>query len=183
MPVAHQGHKVLPCHVKNDLRNTGAVAWGLNSSENPDTGEHTSPPATPLVPPPKKVISKPVFPKLEVLVMAHNGLTSLGDLHLHAMQNLQTIILNCNNLTHLQGLENLPTVRAIVLDHNRIRDIPFNSLSGCKSLKYLHLEHNRITSLPRLPHLTNLTSFYLAYNKIQVKNTGLNHMIDVITIL
>jgi Leucine-rich repeat (LRR) protein len=83
------------------------------------------------------------------------------------MQNLQTVILNCNNLTTLQGLENLPSLRAIVLDHNRIRDVPFNCLAGCKSLKYLHLEHNRIANLPRLPHLTNLTALYLAYNKIQ----------------
>ncbi|CAG7734796.1 unnamed protein product [Allacma fusca] len=169
LPIAYPGTKILPAHVKNDIRNTGATAWGFNVMEAPvpEKSEYSSPPNTPVVSNQRKTLSKPVFPKLEILIMAHNGLTSLGDLHLHAMQNLQTVVLNCNNLTTLQGLENLPSLRAIVLDHNRIRDVPFNCLAGCKSLKYLHLEHNRIANLPRLPHLTNLTALYLAYNKIQ----------------
>jgi len=87
------------------------------------------------------------------------------------MPSLQTLVLNCNELTGLQGIENIPALQAIVLDNNNIRDIPFNSLTGCKSLRYLHLEHNRIAAIPRLPHLTNLVALYLAHNRIQVSGS------------
>lgn len=93
----------------------------------------------------------------------------MADLHFHSMPFLETIMLSCNNLNSLKGLENVPTLKALVLDNNHIRDVPPSSFTGCKSLKYLHLEHNRLTSLPRFPHLNNLTGLYLGYNKIQVK--------------
>lgn len=77
-------------------------------------------------------------------------------------------MLNCNQITTFKGLDKLTSVQAIVLDHNQIKDVPFNTFVGCRSLKYLHLEHNRIACLPRLPHLNNLAALHLGYNRIQV---------------
>jgi len=76
-------------------------------------------------------------------------------------------MLNCNQITSFKGLDKLTSVQAIVLDHNQIKDVPFDTLVGCKGLKYLHLEHNRIACLPRLPHLNNLAALHLGYNRIQ----------------
>jgi len=145
---------------------------------------------------------KPLFPKLEVLVLSHNGkwvqkpnlrwsvnshltlivpcvvdLASVNDLHIHAMPKLQTILCNCNNITSLNGFDDSSTIKAIVLDKNKIRDVPFNCLVGCKSLRYLHLEHNRLTSLPRIPHLQNLAALHIGYNKILVTSDISLHFI------
>ncbi|ODN02700.1 Leucine-rich repeat-containing protein 9, partial [Orchesella cincta] len=129
-------------------------------------GDKESPPYSPRgsgskVDPPK------IFPRLEVLILSHNSLSGVNDLHLHCLPRLQTLMLNCNQITSFKGLDKLTSVQAIVLDHNQIKDIPFNSFAGCKSLKYLHMEHNRIACLPRLPHLNNLAALHLGYNRIQ----------------
>lgn len=101
-------------------------------------------------------------------------LSGLNDLHLHCLPRLQTLMLNCNQITSFKGLDKLTSVQAIVLDHNQIKDIPFNTFVGCKCLKYLHLDHNKIACLPRLPHLNNLAALHLGYNRIQVNTEGMN---------
>jgi Leucine-rich repeat (LRR) protein len=115
------------------------------------------------------VTSKMPLPNLEVLVLSHNGLSSVEDLHLHALPSLRTVILNCNKIKGFEGLDDLSTLRALVLDNNHITQIPFSCMMGCNSLKSLHLEHNRISALPRLPNLRFLSALHIGYNRIQVR--------------
>lgn len=97
------------------------------------------------------------------------GLASVEDLHLHALPTLRTVLLNCNKIKGFDGLDNLTTIRAIVLDNNHITHVPFTCMSECNSLKYLHLEHNRMSTLPRFPNLRGLSALHVGYNRIQVQ--------------
>ncbi|XP_035703080.1 leucine-rich repeat-containing protein 9-like [Folsomia candida] len=127
-------------------------------------------------------IQKTLFPNLEVLVLSHNAISSIENLHLHALPTLRTVILNCNKIKGFEGLDSLSTLKALVLDNNHITHIPFSSMKGCNSLKNLHLEHNRISVLPRLSNLHNLSALHIGYNRIQVRES-INNIENVFIII
>lgn len=110
------------------------------------------------------------------------AISSIENLHLHALPTLRTVILNCNKIKGFEGLDSLSTLKALVLDNNHITHIPFSSMKGCNSLKNLHLEHNRISVLPRLSNLHNLSALHIGYNRIQVRES-INNIENVFIII
>ncbi len=63
----------------------------------------------------------PLFPSLEVLQLAGNGLANMAALMLAALPNLRELGLGGNELSRLDGLEGLTALQELVLDQNKLR--------------------------------------------------------------
>ncbi|XP_031746458.1 leucine-rich repeat-containing protein 9 isoform X3 [Xenopus tropicalis] len=109
----------------------------------------------------------PVMQSLEVLHLGYNGINSLPMLQLGRLRNLKSLYLQGNEISHVEGLENLQFLRELVLDHNRIKAIAETSFAKLNSLVSLNLEENRLRDLNNLPPLLKLRKLLIGSNKIQ----------------
>ncbi|OON22757.1 leucine Rich repeat-containing domain protein [Opisthorchis viverrini] len=107
-----------------------------------------------------------IFPKLKVLHLAKNHISTLLPLHFHRMPAIRSLFLQYNEISSFSGLESLPVLRDLVLDGNKIKEIPEISLQFRWSLQELHLESNRLRELYNLKSLENLKRVYLSGNKL-----------------
>lgn len=73
-----------------------------------------------------------------------------------------------NEINQIEGLDGLPLLQELVLDHNRVKLINENSFTKQSSLLALHLEENRLRELNNLQSLVKLQKLFLGLNKIQV---------------
>lgn len=73
-----------------------------------------------------------------------------------------------NEISKVEGLENLRDLLELVLDRNKIKSINDTSFASQRKLQELHIEENRLRSLANLHHLENLLRLYVAMNRIQV---------------
>ncbi|TGZ73108.1 hypothetical protein CRM22_001710 [Opisthorchis felineus] len=107
-----------------------------------------------------------IFPKLKILHLAKNHISTLLPLHFHRMPAIRSLFLQYNEISSFSGLESLPQLRELVLDGNKIKDIPELSFQFRWSLQELHMESNRLRELYNLKSLENLKRVYLSGNKL-----------------
>ncbi|EGD75326.1 hypothetical protein PTSG_06976 [Salpingoeca rosetta] len=107
----------------------------------------------------------PVFPSLEVLMLANNGIHKLEPLQLHRMPKLHTLFLQSNDISSTVGISNLAALNALILDHNRIKTIAKDTLSTCPKLRDLHMNANRLLEVDNLSGNPHLQRVYLQSNR------------------
>ncbi|XP_076778147.1 leucine-rich repeat-containing protein 9 isoform X2 [Arvicanthis niloticus] len=109
----------------------------------------------------------PIMQSLEVLHLGYNGICNLVQLQLNRLRNLKFLFLQGNEISQVEGLDNLIVLQELVVDHNRIRAFNDTAFAKPSSLLTLHLEENRLRELSKLQSLVKLEKLYLGYNKIQ----------------
>ncbi|XP_053331520.1 leucine-rich repeat-containing protein 9 [Spea bombifrons] len=109
----------------------------------------------------------PVMPSLEVLHLGYNGISGLPQLQLSRLPNLKSLHLPGNDISQVEGLEGLRSLRELALDHNRIKLIGENSFAETNSLLCLNLEENRLRDLGNLSPLNKLQKLFVGFNKLQ----------------
>ena len=75
-----------------------------------------------------------------------------------------------NEISKVEGLENLHELLELVLDRNKIKQIGEFSFMSQLQLQELHIEENRLRSLANLQCLESLKRLYAGNNRIQVIN-------------
>ncbi|XP_034354899.1 leucine-rich repeat, immunoglobulin-like domain and transmembrane domain-containing protein 2 isoform X1 [Arvicanthis niloticus] len=92
------------------------------------------------------------------------------------MSTLEYLWLNFNNVTviHLGALEDLPELRELRLEGNKLRSVPWTAFRATPLLRVLDLKHNRIDALPELAlqFLANLTYLDISSNRLTVVSKG-----------
>lgn len=81
---------------------------------------------------------------------------------------IMTCVSPGNEISQIEGLDNLAVLQELVVDHNRIRAFNDSAFAKPSSLLALHLEENRLRELSKLQPLVKLEKLFLGYNKIQV---------------
>ncbi|KAM6202627.1 leucine-rich repeat-containing protein 9 [Rhynchocyon petersi] len=109
----------------------------------------------------------PIMQSLEVLHLGYNGICNLIQLQLNRLRNLKFLFLQGNEISQVEGLDNLLVLQELVVDHNRIRAFNESAFAKPSSLLALHLEENRLRELSKLQPLLKLEKLFLGYNKIQ----------------
>ncbi|XP_075804213.1 leucine-rich repeat-containing protein 9 isoform X1 [Microtus pennsylvanicus] len=109
----------------------------------------------------------PIMQSLEVLHLGYNGICNLVQLQLNRLRNLKFLFLQGNEISQVEGLDNLMVLQELVVDHNRIRAFNDSAFAKPSSLLTLHLEENRLRELGKLQSLVKLEKLFLGYNKIQ----------------
>uniref|UniRef100_A0A8C0WUI6 U2A'/phosphoprotein 32 family A C-terminal domain-containing protein n=1 Tax=Castor canadensis TaxID=51338 RepID=A0A8C0WUI6_CASCN len=109
----------------------------------------------------------PIMQSLEVLHLGYNGISNLIQLQLNRLRNLRFLFLQGNEISQVEGLDNLVVLQELVVDHNRIRAFHDSAFAKPSSLLALHLEENRLRDLSKLQSLIKLEKLFLGYNKIQ----------------
>ncbi|GAB5572907.1 leucine-rich repeat-containing protein 9 isoform X1 [Prionailurus iriomotensis] len=109
----------------------------------------------------------PIMHSLEVLHLGYNGICNLIQLQLNRLRNLKFLFLQGNEISQIEGLDNLVVLQELVVDHNRIRAFNDSAFAKPSSLLALHLEENRLRELSKLQSLVKLEKLFLGYNKIQ----------------
>lgn len=108
-----------------------------------------------------------VLPALQILQLGANGFSTIASLQLGALSNLRSLFLQGNDITRIDGLSGLTSLRELVLDNNRIRYIDSESLVGLPALRELRLEDNGLRSLCGLqPVAASLASLHVSGNRI-----------------
>jgi hypothetical protein len=98
------------------------------------------------------------FPRVTVLNLAGNRLTTID---VEALARLEVLILGINELERVSGLSGLERLRMLWLGHNRLEAI---DLSGLRALEDLRLDRNRLTRLTGAADLVRLETLYLGGN-------------------
>ncbi|XP_075387944.1 leucine-rich repeat-containing protein 9 [Tenrec ecaudatus] len=109
----------------------------------------------------------PMMHSLEVLHLGYNGICNLIQLQLNRLRNLKFLFLQGNEISQVEGLDNLAVLQELIVDHNRIRTFNDSAFAKPSSLLALHLEENRLRELSKLQPLLKLEKLFLGYNKVQ----------------
>ena len=108
-----------------------------------------------------------ILPKLEVLHLGYNSISDIASLQLDRVPSIRSLFLQGNEITEIDGLHALTSLRDLVLDRNKIKSVGPNSFIRNDMLVELHLEENRLRELSHLHVLHNLQRLYLANNRLQ----------------
>lgn len=103
--------------------------------------------------------------ELKELILEHNKLSELHDLHL--LHNLRVLSINCNAIDQLPSTMTLPPLTQLFMADNNLKNIPA-CVTNCVSLTLLSLNENRLTTLPNaIGNLTNLEDLFLSVNDLR----------------
>lgn len=106
------------------------------------------------------------LPMLESLSLEANHITDLTALALQASQ-LKFLNLKANELQYLDhGLQNLPLLRELILDNNKLRGFSPACFTGCRQLIDISAEDNSIRTTEGLQRLPRLERITLGANRI-----------------
>lgn len=103
-----------------------------------------------------------LFPYVTVLRLQHIGLATMADIK--PLIHLEELCLSQNDITVIEGLENMSKLRKLYLNGNQI-----SSMEGIPVLKHLRelwLSQNEITVISHLENVRKLRSLCLACNPI-----------------
>uniref|UniRef100_A0A7S4J9U1 U2A'/phosphoprotein 32 family A C-terminal domain-containing protein n=1 Tax=Guillardia theta TaxID=55529 RepID=A0A7S4J9U1_GUITH len=106
------------------------------------------------------------FSSLEVLQLGFNEIHSLASLRLLPLSNLKVLFVQGNDISRIDGLENLTQVRELVLDKNKIRHVEYGAFSPLKNLRELYIEENGLKSLSNFLPLPKLQVLHVGSNRI-----------------
>lgn len=98
------------------------------------------------------------FTNLEVLVVTHHQIQTIGELH--SLKKLKSLFLYNNRIQHLEGIEELTALEQLFVQWNRIESIkPIQKLTN---LKEFYLHDNALSSFEGLTeaHGEKLETFY-----------------------
>lgn len=99
------------------------------------------------------------------LNLSNSGITDINDIiGLETLKNLQTLLLQGNQIMEIKGLENLTNLQTLSLSGNQITEI--KGFENLTNLQTLYLQGNQITEIRGLENLTNLQRLYLQGNLI-----------------
>ncbi len=87
------------------------------------------------------------FGQLEVLHLSNNRITDIAAIGLHLLPELKVLNLSGNEITRLTGLNSCTSLRELVVEKNKIRDIDPTSFVGLEELRELRLQ---VTMTPPL---------------------------------
>ncbi|KAM7540846.1 hypothetical protein Aperf_G00000020176 [Anoplocephala perfoliata] len=107
------------------------------------------------------------LPKLTVLSLERNEISSLNCLHLNQIPSIRTLFLQDNALTAMSGLAGMINLRYLVLDRNRIRKTFPSDLINLHGLLELHLDDNRLREIQSVEYLEELEHLYLKGNRLE----------------
>eukprot|EP00438_Fugacium_kawagutii_P028457 Skav206781 [mRNA] locus=scaffold1075:230963:237092:+ [translate_table: standard] len=82
------------------------------------------------------------------------------------LQGLRILHLPGNEISKLEGLQNMEQLRELVLDKNRVKQFDEKSFEGLRALRELRLEDNGLKSLSNMGPLPRLRALYLSLNRI-----------------
>ena len=108
-----------------------------------------------------------ILPKLEVLHLGYNGISDIASLQLDRITSVRSLFLQGNDISEVDGLHALTSLRDLVLDRNKIKNIGPTSFVRNEMLVELHLEENRLRELTNIHFLHSLQRLYLANNRLQ----------------
>ena len=97
--------------------------------------------------------------------MSTGFVTFLGKRYFVKNNELELRFKKIRDITEIIGLEHLPQLQKLILDHNKISEI--NGLEQLKNLKELDLRFNEIREIKGLEHLINLQKLNLSGNPIR----------------
>ncbi|KAH8363562.1 hypothetical protein KR084_011640 [Drosophila pseudotakahashii] len=113
-------------------------------------------------------LDKGSFPKsLLILHLGRNQLESLNG-SLHDLDNLQSLFINANNITSLDGeLPDNSQLRLLMAHNNRLERLPAN-MAGMHSLETVHIHCNQLRSFDRvLRNAVNLSEVMAENNELE----------------
>jgi len=124
---------------------------------------------------------------LEVLLLGFNRVGCIDDLHLWRFPRLRVLHLQSNHLSSVAGLQGCGggKLRELVLNKNKIRQLDRDGVAGLGALQELHLQENGLRSLEHFSHLSSLQSLHLAFNRVNdvselEKHLGsLHHLVNL----
>ena len=102
---------------------------------------------------------------LQVLQLANNKITSISSLKLNGLFELSVLYLQGNEIQIVDGLDDLPKLRELVLDRNKIRKLEPYSLVNLPQLRELRIEENGLKTLQNLQHCSGLHLLYVGSNR------------------
>ncbi|XP_052846435.1 insulin-like growth factor-binding protein complex acid labile subunit [Drosophila gunungcola] len=108
------------------------------------------------------------FPQsLLILHLGRNQLESLNG-SLHDLENLQSLFINANNITSLDGeLPDGSQLRLLMAHNNRLERLPAN-MAGMHSLETMHIQCNQLRSFDRvLRNAVNLSEVMAENNELE----------------
>lgn len=108
---------------------------------------------------------RPLFKKLETLLLASNNL-STGDLkNIAKYTHLQTLDISTNNLRDIQYLTKMKSLTSLHIGYNKLKDI--KPLASLKKLKHLDISSTNTEDLSELYSLVQLESLDVRNNFIE----------------
>ncbi|XP_016956021.1 leucine-rich repeat-containing G-protein coupled receptor 6 [Drosophila biarmipes] len=113
-------------------------------------------------------LDKGSFPKsLLILHLGRNQLESLNG-SLHDLDNLQSLFINANNISSLEGeLPDSSQLRLLMAHNNRLERLPAN-MEGMHSLETVHIHYNQLRSFDRVfRHAVNLSEVVAENNELE----------------
>eukprot|EP00466_Bigelowiella_natans_P000244 jgi/Bigna1/66183/fgenesh1_pg.1_\ len=107
-----------------------------------------------------------LFPKLEVLELGHNRISSISNVRLSGLHNLKVLSLDSNDIVVVEGLNDLVKLQQIILSDNKIKRIDRKSFRGLTHLRGIQLDGNSLRSLLNIGPLPNLRTLFASFNRI-----------------
>jgi internalin A len=114
------------------------------------------------------------FDWLESLSLSNNQLTKIEGLE--QLTNLSELNLSWNQITKIEGLEQLTNLSVLELHNNQLTKI--EGLEQLANLSRLYLHNNQLTKIEGLKQLANLSELYLDSNKL-TKIEGLEQLANL----
>ncbi len=111
---------------------------------------------------------------MKELDLSNQSLTSLEDLADYT--DLETLVLNGNEISDFSALANMPSLERLELEDNCLTDVSF--LAYCPNLKHLNLAKNAIQDITPARDLEGLVSLDISHNQLTDIDilSGLQHL-------